>query len=67
MSSWESEMTPEEWESVQNKSEQYYEDLTKAHQKNIDDWFKTRANLLMGNRHHARYLVKSVLGKGSWE
>jgi len=67
MSTWESEMTPEEWKPVQNKSEQYYEDLTKAGQKNIDDWFITRIKLLRGNRHHARYLVKSVLGRGSWE
>jgi len=48
MGSWQSEMTPEEWQSVQNKSwsKQYYKGLTEAQHQANDDWFKTSLNLL---------------------
>ena len=48
MSSWESEMTPEDWQSVHNKSwsKQYYEGLTEAQHKANDDWFESKRKLL---------------------
>ena len=48
MSTWESEMTPEDWQSVHNKSwsKQYYEGLTETQHRANDDWFKTSLNLL---------------------
>jgi len=48
MSTWESEMTSEDWQSVQNKSwsKQYYEGLTEMQHQVNDDWFKTSLTLL---------------------
>ena len=48
MSNWESEMTPEEWQSVQDKSwsRQYYDHLTEAQHEVNDDWFKDNLRLL---------------------
>jgi len=47
-STWESEMTPEDWQSAHNKSwsKQYYEGLTVAQHQANDDRFKTSLNLL---------------------